>query len=671
MSPAFWFYSCILWYSVWGRDFVPFDPYRPGNVLKYFPTSNTLTVGGPQGGLSFWSLNTATPVGLAVFDVSSATDVIDLSWNRVLLRLSVATTANRLFVYSFSSTSMIVSESKMLIHTYPVTCSAWDNTVGTNLLVGTTVGLIDEFTVSFTGATTNQALIPESSRSHRYFTGCHVAFIYRIDASTFVTGCSEGRVHWFTQSTPRPATSLTLGSIPEPFGRARYRRSGTYLISLFSTTVYVIDMVNRVLSISFHVVPYLFPLSPLRVDKVLDFDVYPRLGPPSKMVIRSTDTVAEYDLASVISGETAPSQWMTGLTVSELVTQGTTAVITVRQGTSADNDMFVEVDADTGVSGVIDFYPCWTPSAQATPVGEKRDITCTGSPTIAWDVMLPYQFTKIRGSFSLESLGTISAQDCSTMKGPIRAWDADQTSQWVRVGPSTNQANITPLISCPVVYDAWTLRPAFPTTVSECFDSCRQNLQCNTVQMQMRMDIYANSERADSLRAITNCVLRACPDPGKPPAPPDDTFEIWSFSDPSTTAGSSADFPGYIAFGSLRTVIHGGCATAGGLIPGTPVTITIPETALPADNTIRFQVSQYNAEAVVRVSDIQIDVFMDYVPPVAVLEEPSTSPGAYSVNVGLNPGSPSGPIVISEDGTTVATSDMFGNIAIFNLPLGS
>jgi hypothetical protein len=119
----------------------------------------------------------------------------------------------------------------------------------------------------------------------------------------------------------------------------------------------------------------------------------------------------------------------------------------------------------------------------------------------------------------------------------------------------------------------------------------------------------------------------------------------------------------------MDTVIYGGCQSANGLIAtGSAQVVTVPQTNTGDSSVIRFQVSQYNAEAVVRIEALKLDIYMDYAPFSKYIEEPISPPGGYMVPEGgsLN-GGPRGPIALIPAGTAVITTLADRSIGSINI----
>jgi hypothetical protein len=144
------------------------------------------------------------------------------------------------------------------------------------------------------------------------------------------------------------------------------------------------------------------------------------------------------------------------------------------------------------------------------------------------------------------------------------------------------------------------------------------------------------------------------------PTPDDEREEIWGLSSSSRFWDSDTTrlvdrYGGYVAFGTLDSVIYGGCQN--GLIPtNSSISVNIPETA-SRESVLRFEVSQYNSQAIVRIQNISIDVFVDFADYTAYIEEPVSSPGGFLVpELGGLAGGPRGPIALTPDGSGVITT---------------
>jgi hypothetical protein len=306
----------------------------------------------------------------------------------------------------------------------------------------------------------------------------------------------------------------------------------------------------------------------------------------------------------------------------------------IRQS-SADNSPQVSI-----TTSAIDLVPCWPSVAFSMITEDKRSLVCRGVlPVINFEIFLDFQFSNIRGSFDLESLGSLPAQDCWNGKAPIDDWSDDLDDNWYRVtgnaagGRECGSMTDTPL-STPI------------TTVDQCKSECLIRPGCNLIA----------SLPVDS-GGVASCSFYRCPDPSKVSFTHSDDFEVWSH-----IADDGRQRSGYVAFGVPDRVIHGGCASPNGFIQnqGRKTTVTIPETTVRYQNSIRWQISQYNAEARVRISNIQLELFVRNQPNVLFHESYFTPAGSDPLAGNSRLGSPSGPIQFTDNGNGLVFTTIDG-----------
>jgi hypothetical protein len=189
--------------------------------------------------------------------------------------------------------------------------------------------------------------------------------------------------------------------------------------------------------------------------------------------------------------------------------------------------------------------------------------------------------------------------------------------------------------------------------------------ECNTIVVHL---VTGGPELNDA-RVIDSCTLKRCNDPSRPQTPSLANTEIWTFTSASGPIADRAApllaFGGYVAFGSEDQVVHGGCAAANGIVR-TDTIVSIPDTTLATDQSVlRFQVSQYNSEAVVRLKDISIDVYRPYPDMLKFVSEPSGSAGAYVVASPVPSSGPRAPMAIV--GTKIFTIGRDSAVHTFDL----
>jgi hypothetical protein len=566
----------------------------------------------------------------------------------------------KIFIINFSSDSFTLGQTMTLTHAYPIEFVSWNTpALGTNpnIAIGTRAGILDEYPVSFP-ATGTVSGISESARLNRWFVGCPITYTAYVGADTIVAGCSTGYVYWFSSSGHNMIGYLKLDLAPSDVAITLFRIAGNYLVCVLDLHVYIVDLISKTVTNGVSILPYVTPLSPYRAERTIRaISVYadPISKKPKTLITRTTESVIQYDLTSVMSGTFQP--WKTGISVGDLVNLQS---VLIRDSTmrrvSPDNDPYVSVVAS---EGAIDFVPCNTEDAQHAQVGDMTNIVCyhepqtsSISPVVSLEIYLKNPFTKIRGSFKLQSSGYLPGRDCPPGRTPITTWANDQQSHWSIV---TGSPGNPPISSCPLVANPWITSPG--NSLSTCKNACMNDLTCNLIV----------TDKASSF-----CQLRVCDSPGVPPAPIDG-FDLWVLARPQDA--SSPSYAGYVAFGTHDTVLYGGCRSPNGLIPtsasGSFSTISIPETEFHSlQSVLRIQVSQYSADARIRLSGLSLDLYSPYLTPTATIAEPSNMPGEFLLPIkDPRPGNVDVPMTLNPAGTVVITTNRHGYLGIYPLPL--
>jgi len=653
---------------------IPFDPFRnPTSLLTFNRVlTNTpeviLVVGGNSGAIAFYNIKTAIPTKLR--DMTIGTDNIRfVDYLATSNYLAIGTSNFKMLtIINFSSlNSFVLGQTMTLVHTYPIESFTWNNAyqgMYPNIAIGTRVGILDEYQIVFPSSTPISS-IPESARINRWFVGCPITFVAYTTSTTILAGCSTGSIYWFSsQTNPNsPISSLDLDLSPSEVTIALYSLSGNYLVCLLDLQVYIIALSSNTVVSDFSILPFITPISPNRAERsvrAISVITDTATNNPKTLIVRTTESIIQYDLTDIMSG--AHDWWEHNLSVTDLTGNGRAILIkdNAMRLVTPDNDPYITVGTD---QGVIDFVPCYNQAAKEVQVGDMTSVTCypdsltspsTSSiiPVVSLEIHLRRPFTKVSGSFRLQSVGIMPGQDCPLGKTPITFWSDDQQSHWSLVGSAGSGG---PISSCPPVLEQWRKSPI--QTLSECKDACMRDLTCNLIVLD-----------SDS----TFCQLRACASPSTPPAPVSG-IEMWVLSRPEDF--STPLYGGYVAFGTHDKVLYGGCQSPNGLIPsessGTFATVNIPLAEFDnLQNVIRFQASQYSADARIRLSNLQLDLYSPYLTPVAMIAEPASMPGEFLLPVrDPRPGNANVPLALSPDGSVVITTNRHGYLGIYVLPL--
>ena len=651
------------------RSFVPFSPFQDPVSLATFSrvvqasSQHVVVVGGEGGAVAFWDILPDPPVLINSFSVSTSTISL-LKYNSVNDLFAVVSPSTKLTIYGFSNLVGFVPGANLVLQNmYPIDAMAWNLAALPSIpriAIGTRSGIVDEYPVTMPSTTAALANI-----YRRWFVGCPINFLSYIDATNMVVGCSTGDIKWVQSSTTAPPsstpfspiTSRSLKTPPSDYIIARYQKSGNYLVAIMELTVYIIDLISKSVFRSVDILPYVTPLSPNRAERnIRSISTFtdPVSNKPTSLVIRTTESILQFDLTSTMSGSV--NFWKSGLNVTNLIsTQSLLYHSNPVRIVTPDNSPYVDVSV---TDGALDFVPCYNAAAQAAQVGDLSDIFCvTGPlnvsqsasdiPIVSFDITLNSPFSKISGSFNLQSTGTFPAQDCSLNKQPIPSWYSDQQSSWSLLKPSNSGQQLSSV--CTAI-QFWPANPI--SNLGECRNACTKTFSCNLV-------MYAS----------TSCTLFACS--SRPPTaaiPSASGLSAWylSFRDQLSTSF----YGGYVAFGTADLVVYGGCQSPNGLIPtDSPITITIPETDLGSlQSVIRIQTSQYTADARVRLSQLNINLFSPYLQPLKSIAEPANMPGEFIYPIrDPRPGTNDAPVVISPNGLIAITTNRRGYVGFFAL----
>ena len=652
------FLICILTLHV--GTVLSYIPAEAVNAFAMHPTDDILAAGTITGNLLLLSTSSSTVTEIATIAVGSKGVIGRMAWGPSSSHIALLIVYDHVEILHFSN--LVTGEvdlTSVLLHTFPVSAIGWFP-AGTVVLVGTANGYIDKYTL------TGLSVILESSRDFRRFVGCEVTFLYPLTAS-YIYGCRSGRVGLYALASSTPTTVIELSSVQLRTSHAIFQPAGNYIVAMIKDEVFIVSVSDLSIYKQFTVYPYRLP----RVrnsDRVMDFAVFVETGSPITLAVRTADGVFIYDMVAPSLGS-----WVTGLSLADMRASGSFVWSTVSTGWDSDpSDPQIRYDDVEDADGTIDFLPCWNAEAEFKQIGDKSQVICSStlgdtdsfsSPAISLDIWLTgYEFTKVRGTFSFKSMGSLPAMDCSFNKVPLSNWDSDQRNIWIQqLGVAT-----TLLTECPRMTDSTIVQ-----NVADCKSACEARPECNTIFVK-KTDTSDYFYVADSDRMIDVCNLHRCPDPREPPKAPNAKFEIWSFvsSERSWAVGSDLDnrfYGGYVAFGTAQQVIHGGCAAVEGLIlPDVLTVVTIPETELRLPSSVlKFQVSQYNAEARVRLQDVLFDIYMPYPDHVFYIEEPFTSPGNYLYREAMHAGGARAPIVYTSDGNNLILTRRDTSLSIF------
>ena len=638
-----------------------FVPNTPMYSLSVHPVLHLIAVGESDGTLSIIRSDNLTSPRSQSFSTGSL-PVLYLEWNLFHTDELISLTAdNRVVVRRFTDLITLNSEQTVLLRQdQRVLSVCWDSTSPATILLGTQLGFVDEYQVTFSGG--NTSIDSEAGRTNRWFIGCRVSFVYKPIPSYIVAGCEEGIIWYISLLEANPTRSFKFPRTTYfPTPRALYRRSRGYVVVLFDSVVYVIDAIHLVEVKRFRIRPKTGPNDTDRGDnRILALDVsYTSNTDLSKLFVRTADGLAVYDLRGIIGGTVETSFWLNTTTLADFTTDYEAEILSTFVA-DVSNDPTVDYDS---TSGNLDMTPCRPPDAVFKMNQEKTDVTCNGEtlPVVTVDIVLPYAVEYLEGRFEMQSLGSIPAMDCTAMKAPIVTWDANQENQWVRVMPSTRVAVND--AACPLVQD--TPASGIIQTVLECKTECIARPECNMIFVRLKTEPPDNSIKSDDLRKIEICTFHRCRSPENAPTPSTMSTEIWT-----RTSGNRAwvgdrfkpimAFGGYVAFGTEDLVIHGGCTASDGLIPSTEsVTVEFVPTDFPSDgmSVLRFQASQYNAEATVRISNVALNMFVNYTKFEAFYEVSASAPGGYYYADPSVTGSPRGPIAWTSSGVFVTSGD--------------
>ena len=628
-----------------------FTPASVAFSLSFSPRPSIISVGGSGGLLSFYDLDNPGYGALSTYNIGDG-DVVALRWNPVFSDvLASISEPNRLIVHKFSDLDLMIStQAQLLRHPEPLLSCDWDPVSGTDMFVGTSAGFVYQYVVSFPGISSPSytSIEYDSGAISSWFVGCPVTFVYRYNSASTIAGCDGGFLYTLNSGSNSYTSSLNL---PRPVisPEALYKGVDQRVVALIDHTVYVIDLNMFQIEYSFSISPIEAPLSS---GDVLSSDIYG--SNLNSLAVRTTDGVAIYDLSLILTNHLAGHWSPQPLSLTELIADGASVSTTVIRQSEADNHPYTNVDP---MIGYIEFTPCWNFAAQRNPLGDKSDTTC-GSipPVVAVEIFLPFSFTALRGSFDMISIGDLPGSDCAGMQGPISEWTANQASEWMKSLPTSSHSNSP----CPLVADIPRSGPLI-TTVAECKSACYLRPECNMIFVSF-----------DSKGTVEICNFHRCPSPNTPPAPQSAFTEIWTLitSDRSWTSSQNrvlTTYGGYVAFGTQKSVIHGGCSAMNGLIAtSSPTHVVITQVGFPEpESVLRFQVSQYNAEPTIRIFNLQLEFLMPHVPFTKFFEVPNSPPGGYYLSTPDPRGAPSGPIVFSPDGAQIFTTS--GDNSIISL----
>ena len=656
-------------------EFIPFAPYQDPISIDVFTRIQGVSqyvsvIGGDQGAVSFWNVQANPPVLIKTFTVSS-NPVSITQYNTVNDYLAVVSPSTKLTIYSFSNVAGFVPGASLVLqNTYPIDAVSWNKAAAPStprIAIGSRSGLVDEYMVTMPTTMTAQALTT-FSMNRRWFVGCPVNYLSYLTPSTIIVGCSTGKITWLLSppddnpsSVPiSPIASVSLRTPPSDYVVAKYKKSGLYLVAVLELTVYIVEIASKSVVFTVDILPYVTPLSPNRAERVVrSISTYtdPVTHKPTSLVLRTTESIIQFDLTPVLSGTV--NFWKSGISLADLITSESSVhhVNPVRIVTS-DNFPYVDVSMD---EEVIDFTPCYNVAAELAQVGDLSNIFCvpdgplnisqsvSETPIVSLDFTVNVPFTKVRGSFKLRSTGTLPAQDCSLGKQPIPNWFSDQQSTWSLLRPQSTQTSQLSSVCRELAY--WPTKPI--TSLTLCKELCTQISSCNLI-------LFGGQNI---------CNIRHCS--SRPPIssiPSGAGVETWFLS--SRPQLSTSFYGGYVAFGTESKVVYGGCQSPNGLIPtDNTITITIPETDLGSlQSVLRLQVSQYTAEARVRLSELNLDLYSPYLSPKMSLAEPANMPGEFIYPIrDPRPGTNDAPLIISPDGTMAITTNRRGYIGIFTL----
>jgi hypothetical protein len=432
-----------------------------------------------------------------------------------------------------------------------------------------------------------------------------------------------------------------------------------YVVAFFDNMVSIVDVVNAVVVSSFQIRPRPHPSShpPIGDNKVLSIDVsFLTNTEMDKLLVRTSDGVLSYDISGIIQGSVPQETWYNDTSFTDLMSMGAEVLSETTQYGDESNSPLIDLNSTTGA---IDVTACRNDAAAFAINQEKTEITCGPNPPVVdVDIVLPLAFDYIEGSFKLQSLGAIPAMDCTALKAPITQWTSDQQSQWTKAMPSTRA--VVNDAYCPVVSE----NPSSSkiSTVENCKIACSKRPECNMAFMRIRSDLTDNQVQPDSSRLIESCTFHRCSDAAIAPVPSSMFTEIWTLTTHMHPHMEAIDYyGGYVAFGTPDTVIHGGCAGTNGIIPKTAGALTVSvvgtNISYPGSSVIRFQVSQYNAEAAVRINGLAFNIHVPYAHYDSFIEIPSSTPGGYYLADQSLRGTPRGPIAWSVEGVFTTSAN--------------
>jgi hypothetical protein len=646
-----------------------YTPPDPVYSIGVHPSLNIAAIGTTQGILSIIKTDDLSESEIKSFGIGHG-PILYLEWNLVHTdTLAFITADSRVNIRRFNDLTSFTSDQSILLrHPLRVLSLCWDTTTQEALLVGTQEGYVDEYVVTFPDSPgpSETSINAESDRTNRWFIGCRVSFIYKPSSSMIVAGCEEGKIWYISKvQSSGPSDSVTLPRstfLPTP--RAMYRRAKGYFIALFDNIVYVFDAVDLQEGSRFRIRPRPGPnASDYGDNRILGMDVsFTANVDLDKLFVRTSDGVVQYDLDGIINKAVPTFSWLNNTSLLDLMGDRNAEILwsTTTLG-DPSNDPVAEYNSTTGD---LDVSACRTPDAFFKMNQNKTDVVCDQeTPVVTVDLVLPFAIIYLEGQFDVRSLGTIPAMDCTAMKAPITSWDVGvkQVNQWTRVMPSTrvfqNDA------ACPLIQDTPSSQAI--KTVDGCKTACLLRPECNMIFVRVRGDIRDNLDRPDEEREIEICTFHRCLTPEHAPVPSTMFTEIWTMTSGSRSWVAERykpinQFGGFVAFGTDDLVIHGGCVATDGLIPtNSSVTVQLTPTYFsPAgESVLRFQISQYNAEAKVRVSNVSLNMLVNYTMYEQFYEEPSSGPGGYYFADPSVTGSPRGPIAVTSSGVLITTRD--------------
>jgi hypothetical protein len=615
----------------------------------YFPIA---AVGYSEGGVSIVDLSQSVDTELKSL-VISPNQVISLKWSSVQYEdILVLSDDNVIKAIRFDNLdSFNPSAMISLRHSLPISAVGWDTFGGESIVVGTSFGFVDQYSFSFetTAGNADYWIHPESDRVHRWFTGCKVNFVYQPSSGSIIAGCEEGVVWFISATNALPMSSIEFPRYSDyPSPKVIFREARGYVVALVDDVIYLIDVVNEISVLDFKIQRKVGSSTfTIGDSKILSMDVsFATDSELDTLFIRTSDGVIIYDIEGLRSGIIPSIVWHNSTSLADLETLGAEIrYISVRTG-DVTNTPSVTVNGT-----VLDVTACRNDKALFAMNQEKSEITCGPDPPIVEiDITLPFSVEYIEGSLSLQSLGEIPAMDCTSLKAPITEWSKNQASQWTRVMPSTRgQRNDA---SCPVISDTPVSDKLL--TVDHCKAACELRPECNMIFVRLSPD--------SGLLEV--CSFHRCEDPEVAPMVSTEFAEIWTlttnmriWNDKRTS--KIEEFGGYVAFGTDQSVLYGGCASEDGLIPSdNSLAVTIPSSSVKLTNILRFQVSQNNAEATVRISDLDLNIRVAYTPFESFIEVPSSSPGGYYLADSSRTGSTYGPIAFTGDGLLVVSKSI-------------